>query len=35
FYEDDYRFNRLWNDPERYIRRLARFAGVVSPDFST
>lgn len=34
FYEDDYRFIRLWNDPERYFRRLARFAGVVSPDFS-
>lgn len=34
FYEDDYKFLRLWNDPERYFRRLARFAGVVGPDFS-
>jgi len=34
FYEDDYKFIRLWNDPERHFRRLARFAGVVSPDFS-
>ena len=34
FYEDDYRFIRLWNDPERHLRWLARFAGVVSPDFS-
>jgi hypothetical protein len=34
FYEDDYRFSRLWNDPGRYSRWLAHFAGVVSPDFS-
>lgn len=34
FYEDDYKFIRLWNDPERHFRRLAQFAGVVSPDFS-
>lgn len=35
FYEDDYEFERLWNDPFRYVDRLARFAGVVAPDFST
>jgi hypothetical protein len=34
FYEDDYRFIRMWNDPERHFRWLARFAGIVSPDFS-
>lgn len=34
FYEDDYKFIRLWNDPDRHFRRLAQFAGVVSPDFS-
>lgn len=34
FFEDDYRFLRLWRAPERYIRLLTRFAGVVSPDFS-
>ena len=35
FYEDDYEFERIWNDPFRYIDRLARFAGVIAPDFST
>lgn len=34
FYEDDYRFRRLWNAPERYLDRLRQFAGVISPDFS-
>jgi hypothetical protein len=34
FYEDDYRFDRMWHAPERYLDRLARFAGVISPDFS-
>ena len=35
FYEDDYEFERFWNSPHRYIDRLLRFAGAVSPDFST
>jgi hypothetical protein len=34
FYEDDYRFRRLWTAPERYLNRLRQFAGVISPDFS-
>lgn len=34
FYEDDYRFARLWNAPEKYMIRLAQFGGVISPDFS-
>lgn len=34
FYEDDYRFRRLWNRPERYLDKLSQFAGVISPDFS-
>jgi hypothetical protein len=34
FYEDDYRFQRLWRAPETYFPRLRSFAGVVSPDFS-
>ena len=34
FYEDDYRFVRLWHAPTRHFRRLAGFAGVISPDFS-
>lgn len=35
FYEDDYLFERLWNSPGRYLGRLERFAGAISPDFST
>jgi len=34
FYEDDYRFARLWHAPEKYLDRLARFSGVICPDFS-
>jgi len=34
FYEDDYRFARMWHAPERYLDRLARFSGVICPDFS-
>ena len=34
FYEDDFRFERLWNDPRRYLPRLRRFAGVIMPDYS-
>ena len=35
FYEDDFRFERVWNYPKRYLSRLSKFAGVVMPDFST
>ena len=35
FYEDDWRFERFWNRPQRYVDRLSDFAGVISPDFST
>jgi len=34
FYIDDYRFERIWNQPERYIEILKRFACVFTPDFS-
>ena len=34
FYEDDFRFERIWNQPSRYVETLRRFKGVVSPDFS-
>lgn len=34
FYEDDERFERLWNNPKKYIRKLKKFKGVISPDFS-
>lgn len=34
FYQDDFQFERLWNNPHRYLPILKRFAGVISPDFS-
>lgn len=34
FFEDDYQFERVWNAPRRYLRRLRRFDGVIMPDFS-
>lgn len=34
FFIDDYRFERLWNQPERYIDVLRKYDGVLSPDFS-
>ena len=34
FYIDDYRFERLWNQPERYWDLLRSFEGAISPDFS-
>lgn len=34
FYEDDASFERLWNNPKRYLPVLKRFAGIITPDFS-
>ena len=34
FYIDDYRFERIWNQPEKYIEILKRFDCVFTPDFS-
>lgn len=34
FYEDDEQFERLWNNPKRYLNLLKKFKGVVSPDYS-
>ena len=34
FYEDDYLFERLWRNPEKYLSILSRFEGVILPDFS-
>lgn len=34
FYEHDYQFIRVWNQPRRYLKILQRFRGVISPDFS-
>ncbi len=34
FYELDYLFMRIWNNPKKYINKLKKFKGVISPDFS-
>lgn len=34
FFIDDYRFERVWNFPKKYIDYLSRYAAVLSPDFS-
>lgn len=34
FFLDDYQFNRLWNNPDKYIKLLLKFKYVLSPDFS-
>ena len=34
FYEDDANFERIWNNPEKYLPILRKFKGVISPDFS-
>ena len=34
FYEDDVSFERVWNQPNRYLPILKRYRGVISPDFS-
>lgn len=34
FFLDDYQFNRVWNDPDKYLPMLRQFRCVLSPDFS-
>ena len=34
FFEDDSAFERLWNNPNRYLPILQRYRGVIMPDFS-
>lgn len=34
FYIDDYKFQRIWNYPNRYVDFLKRFDYVIMPDFS-
>ena len=35
FFVDDYRFLRLWTNPDRYMEQMAQFEHVFTPDFST
>lgn len=32
FYEDDFLFERIWNNPTRYVAKLSKFEGIVTPD---
>lgn len=34
FYLDDYQFERIWNNPEKYLEILTEYEGILSPDFS-
>ena len=35
FFIDDYRFERLWKEPERYLSVVKKYAGAIMPNFST
>lgn len=35
FFVDDYQFNRLWTNIEKYIFMLSKFQYIMTPDFST
>ncbi len=34
FFIDDYQFERLWSNPDRYIEKLKEYECVIAPDFS-
>lgn len=34
FYEDDVKFERIWNKPNKYLPKLKLFKGIITPDFS-
>lgn len=34
FYLDDYQFDRVWKDPDLYIKLMRQFKAVLAPDFS-
>lgn len=34
FFINDYKFDRIWNNPKKYISVLSRFDFVIQPDFS-
>lgn len=34
FFIDDYQFERIWNNPDKYIEKLKKYVCVTSPDFS-
>lgn len=34
FFVDDYQFERLWKNPDKYVDKLRQYAAVATPDFS-
>ena len=34
FYEHDEKFERIWNSPLKYLSKLKKFNGIITPDFS-
>ncbi|MBQ0074476.1 MAG: DUF4417 domain-containing protein [Prevotella sp.] len=34
FFIDDYQFERIWSNPEKYVEKLKQYAAVATPDFS-
>ena len=34
FYEHDKKFERIWKNPEKYLEKIKKFKGIISPDFS-
>lgn len=34
FFTDDWMFDRIWKNPDRYVVNLGRFRAIVAPDFS-
>lgn len=34
FFVSDYQFERLWNNPDKYINKLLNYRAVLTPDFS-
>lgn len=34
FFVDDYQFERLWNNPMKYLPIIKQYGGVIAPDFS-
>lgn len=35
FFIDDYRYERIWNHPERYLEVVRKYDGAIMPNFST
>lgn len=35
FFIDDYRYERIWKEPERYMKVVKKYAGAIMPNFST